>query len=62
KHKEIRLLVHPMVEAYLRKGWLNSIIRNWKKNFKMKLTLEANSSLQFLEYHFYDEAGEEVVI
>ncbi|MFT6182773.1 MAG: hypothetical protein ACJAYM_000275 [Flavobacteriales bacterium] len=51
-----------MVEAYLRKGWLNSIIRNWKKNFKMKLTLEANSSLQFLEYHFYDEAGEEVVI
>lgn len=62
KQKEIRLLVHPMVEAYLKKGWLNSIIRKWKKNFKMKLTLEANSSLQFLEYHFYDEAGEEVVI
>lgn len=60
KNKEVSLIVHPMVEAYLRKGWLNSIIRKWRKQYKLKIHLEANSSLQFLEHHFYDKNGEEL--
>lgn len=61
KVKELSMIVHPMVEAYLRKGWLNSILRKWRRQFKIKIHLEANSSLQFLEYHLYDKGGDEIV-
>jgi ribonuclease G len=61
KYKEVLLLVHPMVEAFLTKGWFfSSIIRKWRKQFPLKIKLEANSSLQFLEYHFYDTEMEEI--
>lgn len=62
KHSSVSLLVHPMVEAYITKGWFNSTIKRWRKQFKMKIALEANSSLQFLEYHIYDSKGEEVEV
>ena len=63
KHKSLTLLVHPMVEAYLTKGWwFKTIISKWNKQFSMKINLEANSSLQFLEYHMYDSNMEEITI
>ncbi|MDP4586775.1 MAG: ribonuclease E/G, partial [Flavobacteriales bacterium] len=59
----LTLLVHPMVEAYLNKGWwFKTIISKWNKQFSMKINLEANSSLQFLEYHMYDSNMEEITI
>ena len=61
KHKEVSLLVHPMVEAYITRGWWwKSMIAKWRKAYKMKINLEANSSVQFLEYHIYDTQGEEL--
>jgi ribonuclease G len=61
KHKEVSLLVHPMVEAYITKGWWwNRLITKWRKTYKIKINLEANSSVQFLEYHIYDTQGEEL--
>lgn len=62
KMKFVHLVVHPMVDAYLKQGWLNSLIRKWRKQYGMKIKLEANSSLQFLEHHFYDGSGDEVVV
>jgi ribonuclease G len=63
KIKQVALLVHPMVEAYLTKGWWwQRIISRWRKQFGMKITLEANSSLQFLEHHIYDVNGEEITL
>ena len=63
KHKQVSLLVHPLVEAYITKGWWwKTILAKWRKQFKMKIHLEANSSVQFLEYHIYDEAGEEIIL
>ncbi len=62
KHKKVSLLVHPMVEAYLTKGWWwQHLISKWRRQFKMGITLEQNSSLQFLEHHIYDAEGEEIV-
>lgn len=58
----VQLTVHPMVAAYLKQGFFNSIIRKWRKQFNMKIKLEANSSIQFLEYHFHNTHGEEVVV
>ena len=59
-HKEIRLVVHPMVEAYLNRGWFSSIAKSWRKKYKLKLSVEASSNSAFLEYHIYDKEGEEV--
>lgn len=58
--KEILAMVHPMVEAYLNKGFLNSIAKTWKKKYATKLKVEASSTLEFLEYQLYNKAGEEI--
>jgi len=57
-HKSIRLVVHPMVEAYLTKGFFNNTRKRWAKKYKLKLAIEASTSSLFLEYHFYDTEGE----
>ncbi|MEO0405034.1 MAG: Rne/Rng family ribonuclease, partial [Bacteroidota bacterium] len=61
-HQSITLLVHPMVEAYLTKGWFNSIIKKWRKKYKRKINLEADTSVELLEYHFYQAEGEEIIL
>lgn len=61
-HKKIKLVVHPMVEAYITKGWFNSIVKKWKTKYKMKIEVEASSSCEFLEYHFFDIEGEEIAV
>ncbi len=61
-HKEIRLVVHQMVEAYLTKGWFNSIIKKWRKKYGVKIVVEASTSSELLEYHFFDKEAEEIAI
>lgn len=59
--KPIKLVVHPFIEAYLKKGWFSSVYKQWRKKYKKQFTLEARTSLQFLEYRFYDPTGKEIV-
>jgi ribonuclease G len=61
-HKSIKILVHPIVEAYLTKGFFSNIVKTWKKKFKIKIEVENSSSNEFLEYHFYDQLGEEITV
>ncbi|MCB0759934.1 MAG: Rne/Rng family ribonuclease [Flavobacteriales bacterium] len=60
--KRLTLILHPMVEAYVTKGLWNSIARTWKKKFGMKLHVESSSDSEFLEYHLFDENGEEITV
>ncbi|MCC6601004.1 MAG: Rne/Rng family ribonuclease [Crocinitomicaceae bacterium] len=60
RYKHIRIVVHPMVEAYLKKGYFNNILKSWRKRHKIKIQVEASSSNEFLEYHFFDTEGEEI--
>lgn len=57
--KNVTLVVHPYIEAYLTKGVFNSIQKSWKKRFKRKVPVEIDSSLGMIEYYFKDENGEE---
>ena len=59
-HKQVKLVVHPMVEAYLTKGIFTNIAKKWRKKYGVKLVVEASSSSEFLEYHYYDAEGEEI--
>jgi ribonuclease G len=59
---ESTLILHPMVEAYITKGFWNNQLKSWKKSFGMKIHVEANSSMELLEHHLYDGNGEEIAL
>ncbi len=59
--KEITVGVHPFVEAYLTKGWLNSIRKGWAKKYKRKIKILPISSYTYLEYQFLDAEGESIL-
>lgn len=61
KHKKVSMIVHPMVEAYLTKGLFTSIIKKWRKKYKLSISLKGDSALEFLEHHLFGEAGEEII-
>jgi len=57
--KKVTLVVNPYIEAYITKGFFNSIQKQWKKRFKVKVPVEIDSSLGMIEYYFKDSDGEE---
>jgi ribonuclease G len=59
-HRPIELHVHPIVYAYLTKGWFTNIVKKWKKKFAIKLKVLPNNNYSFIEYHFFDENEEEI--
>jgi ribonuclease G len=59
KHKDLTIMVHPIMEAYLRKG-LPSKRMKWSWKYKQKIKVKANSNYHLTEYHFYDGHEEEI--
>lgn len=55
----LTLTVHPYVYAYLKKG-LKSPQRKWYLEFKRWIKIKESSSYHFLEYHFFNQSGEEI--
>ncbi len=58
--KEFVLYVHPYVDAYIKKGLLNSIYRKWHKEFGKKFKIVPNQALAYLEYHIFDKNRNEI--
>jgi len=59
-HRSLTLMVHPIVEAYLCKGWFRSVVKTWRKQFKIQLRVESNSSMELLEFRLFNQLGEEL--
>ncbi|NOR75042.1 MAG: Rne/Rng family ribonuclease [Draconibacterium sp.] len=59
--KKLLLKVHPYVAAYLTKGFKCLQNKWFFNNFKW-VKIEANNSYSFLEYHFFDENQEEIIL
>lgn len=59
--KKLVLKVHPYIAAYLTKG-LRCYRNNWFLNYFKWVTIETNNSYSFLEYHFFDENIEEIIL
>jgi ribonuclease G len=53
-------MVHPIVEAYICKGWFRSVVKTWRKQFGIKLQVESNSSMELLEFRLFNQLGEEL--
>lgn len=61
KQKHLTLAVHPIMYAYLTKGWFFKS-KQWKWKFKYgeKLNIVKNTNYQLTEYHFFDKHDEEI--
>lgn len=61
KHKYVKLVTHPYIEAYLKRGF-----PSWqmKKSYKVKhwVPIHANHDYHLTEYHFFDKDGEEIQV
>ncbi len=61
KHKNLKLVVNPILYAYLTKGWpWNTRMAQWKKKFKQKTRVEEDTSYHLTEYKFFDQHDEEI--
>ena len=59
-HKNLTLVVHPIVYSHLTKGFFSSIIKKWRKKFRIKLKAQENTNYQLIEFRFFDEHDEEI--
>lgn len=48
--KDFHLTVNPVVEAYLTKGRMKSIVRTWKKKYKVAITVEASNDIAMIDF------------
>jgi ribonuclease G len=61
KHEQLKLVVHPILYAYLTKGWFwKTKMALWNKKFGQKTTVVADSSYHLTEYRFFDKNEEEI--
>lgn len=60
--KSLLLKVHPYLEAYINKGFFSSIVKTWRKKFKNKIKVESVTSYHLMEFHFFNDKGEEIKI
>ncbi len=59
KHKDLTIMVHPIMEAYLRKGFPSKRMK-WSWKYKQKIKVKPNTNYHLTEYRFYDGHEEEI--
>jgi ribonuclease G len=59
--KKLTLKVHPYIAAYLTKGFKSLRIQWFRKYFRW-VNIESNNAYSYLEYHFFDENLEEIIL
>jgi len=61
KHKTLAISVHPILYAYLTKGFITKR-RKWAWKYKLNLTIRENNAYHLTEFHFFDGNEEEIKI
>ena len=59
KHSGLTVAVHPILFAYLTKGFF-SIRRKWRWKYKQKINVVSNNNYHLTEFHFFDKNEEEI--
>lgn len=62
QHKDLTLVVHPIMHAYLTKGgWLfRSQQWRWRMKYGQKIKISENTNYHLTEFHFFDKHEEEI--
>lgn len=58
-YKRVRIHLHPFVAAYMRQG-LWPLRLKWQLKYRMGIQIIPNQQLSYLQYVFYDAAGNEI--
>ncbi|MBB1286297.1 Rne/Rng family ribonuclease [Flavisolibacter sp. BT320] len=60
-HKELTIVTHPILYAYLTKGffWATKVAK-WKRKFGKKITAVSDTGYHLTEFKFFDENGDEI--
>ena len=54
QHKNLKLVVNPIMHAYLTKGWpWNTKMAKWKKKFGQKTRIEADTNYHLTEFQIF---------
>jgi ribonuclease G len=59
KHSQLTIQVHPILFAYLTKGFISKRLR-WSWKYKQRIQLKPNTNYQLTEFRFFDANGEEI--
>ncbi len=59
---KVILKVHPFVESYINKGFFKTIRRQWVKKYKKKLKVVGVTKYHLLEYNFFDNKDEKIIL
>lgn len=61
--KNIKLVVHPFVEAFIKRGlFFRSIQWKWYFEYKQKIQVISSNDFQYTEYRFFDISDEEISV
>lgn len=61
QHKDLTLVVHPIMYAYLTKGrWFKSKRWKWRLKYGRKINIKENTNYHLTEFHFFDKHEEEI--
>jgi ribonuclease G len=61
QHNNLTLVVHPIMHAYLTKGWpWSTMVSKWKRKYGKKLEVKANTAYHLTEFHFFDKNDEPI--
>jgi len=61
QHKDLSLVVNPIIYAYLTKGGMfKSKLWKWRWRYKQRIKLAENTSYHITEFHFFDQHEEEI--
>src|SRR6187401_409086 len=60
KHINLTLFVHPIMYAYLTKGWIFSKLWKWKRKYRKRITLRADTNYHLIEFKFYDKNDDQI--
>jgi ribonuclease G len=59
KHEGLTIEVHPIVFAFLTKGFPSKRLK-WSWKYKQRIKVKENSNYHLTEFHFYDKSDEEI--
>lgn len=61
-HRSLTLHVHPIMEAYLTKGFMfSSILSKWQRKYKVKLKIVSDSNAPLTQYQFFDTKTDDLI-
>ena len=58
--KKLTVVVHPFVQAFLQKGFFNSVQIKWWREHKKWIKISADNNLALTSYKFYNENNDEI--